>query len=58
MIADQRRMKGRRSLSNTGTRVRVLFSIERVAASFWIEEKMGRREEFLQAVTIDRSHYS
>jgi len=53
MIAIQKVMKEPRSLPNTGTRVGVIFSMLYVLYSvFWIEEKIGKREGLLQAVTI------
>jgi hypothetical protein len=59
MIAIQKGMKEPRSLPNTGTRVGVIFSILYVLYSvFWIEEKIGKREGLLQAVTIDWSYWS
>lgn len=58
MIAIQKGMKEPRSLPNTGTRVEVIFSMLYVLYSvFWIEEKIGEREELLQAVTIDWSYW-
>jgi|GEM_PF-4790903 len=59
MIAIQKVMKEPRSLPNTGTRVGVIFSMLYVLYSvFWIEEKIGKREGLLQAVTIDWPYWS
>lgn len=59
MIAIQTVMKEPRSLPNTGTRVGVIFSMLYVLYSvFWIEEKIGKREGLLQAVTIDWPYWS